>query len=244
MSCLLVSHRHLTSITLLHSYLGTGMRVGNRKHFRHYRASPVQWHSRSCWLEQYHGTATSGRDCLDPLISNKCWFMCVSELATVSRDCYCGARIRDGRSTPGHSGYWQVAQSCSFFTVANTHMNSECAKRRSVCIALLLLIRDLCLKPGAEVLTGDFSKDVEGETPSGDFGERRISPLEAAFQTCQHSLAFFWRHPTVGVPAVNSTASSGLIGAASRFSRVAVLVGYPPAWFHQCRPIRCRVESQ
>ena len=77
-------------------------------------------------------------------------------------------------------------------------MNNECAKRRSVCIALLLLIRDLCLEPGGEVLTGDFNKAVERETPSGDFGERRISPLEAAFQTCQHSLAYFWRHPTEG----------------------------------------------
>ena len=68
----------------------------------------------------------------------------------------------------------------TYVTVANVHMNNECAKRRSVCIALLLLIRDLCLKLGAVVLTGDFSKAVEGETPSGDFGERRISQLEAA----------------------------------------------------------------
>ena len=61
-------------------------------------------------------------------------------------------------------------QSCSYFTIANIHINSECAKRRSVCIALLLLIRELCL-------TGDFNKAVERETPSGD-GERRTSPME------------------------------------------------------------------
>ena len=71
-------------------------------------------------------------------------------------------------------------QSCSHFTVANVHINNECARRRSVCIALLLLICDLCMKLGAVILTGDFNKDVESETPSGD-GERRTSPLEAAF---------------------------------------------------------------
>ena len=35
---------------------------------------------------------------------------------------------------------------CSCFTVANFHIHNECAKRRFVCIALLLLIRDLCSK--------------------------------------------------------------------------------------------------
>ena len=39
-------------------------------------------------------------------------------------------------------------QSCSYFTIAIIHINSECAKRRSVCIALLLLIRELCLDFG------------------------------------------------------------------------------------------------
>ena len=71
-------------------------------------------------------------------------------------------------------------QSCSYFTVDNIHMN-ECAKRSSVCIALLLLIRDLCMKLGAVSLTGETNKAVEREMPSGDFGARRISPLEAAF---------------------------------------------------------------
>ena len=37
------------------------------------------------------------------------------------------------------------------------------------------------MKLGAVVLTGDFNKAVEREAPSGDFGDRRISPLEAAF---------------------------------------------------------------
>ena len=68
-------------------------------------------------------------------------------------------------------------QSGSYFTVANVHINNECAKRRSVCIAFLLLICDLCIKLGVVTLTGDFSKAVERETPSGD-GERRTSPLE------------------------------------------------------------------
>ena len=55
--------------------------------------------------------------------------------------------------------------SCSYFTVANIHITNESAKRRSVCIALLLLIREL----GAVVRTGDFNKGAE----------RRSSPLEA-----------------------------------------------------------------
>ena len=52
------------------------------------------------------------------------------------------------------------------------HINNECAKRRSICIALLLLIRDLC---------------VVFWVPSGSLplvapeSQRRISPLEAAF---------------------------------------------------------------
>ena len=33
--------------------------------------------------------------------------------------------------------------SCSYYTVANIHINKECAKRRSVCSALLCLIRGL-----------------------------------------------------------------------------------------------------
>ena len=72
-------------------------------------------------------------------------------------------------------------QSCSYFTVANVHINNECAKRRSVCIALLLLMRDMCMKPGAVILTGDYIKGAECElASSGSTDQRRISPLEAA----------------------------------------------------------------
>ena len=54
------------------------------------------------------------------------------------------------------------------------------------------LVRDLCLKLGAVVLTGDFNRAVERETPSGG-GERRTSPMEAAFRHTNRS----W--PTGGV---------------------------------------------
>ena len=47
---------------------------------------------------------------------------------------------------------------CSCLTVANVHINNKCAKRRSVCIAWLLLIRDLCLKLGAVLLTLRFQQ--------------------------------------------------------------------------------------
>ena len=56
-------------------------------------------------------------------------------------------------------------KSCSYLTVANVHIDDECAKRSSVCIALLLLIRDLCLKRGAVALTGAVNKGAEREPP-------------------------------------------------------------------------------
>ena len=72
--------------------------------------------------------------------------------------------------------------SCSCFKVANIHINNGCAKRRSVCIALLLLIHELCLTLGAVVLTGDFNKGAERELPPGVTDEqRRITLLETAY---------------------------------------------------------------
>ena len=62
------------------------------------------------------------------------------------------------------------------------HQQRVWQKRRSVCIALLLLVRDLCLKLGAVVLTRDFIKGAERELLSrGADDQRRISPLDAAF---------------------------------------------------------------
>ena len=90
--------------------------------------------------------------------------------------------------------------SSSCFTVANIHINKECAKRRSVCIALLLLVRDLCLKLGAVVLTGDFNKGAECElSPGGTDDRRRTSPAQGSFYLCQCSLAHFRRHAVVGL---------------------------------------------
>ena len=73
-----------------------------------------------------------------------------------------------------HGCNWQVPQrpdpSCSHFTIANVHINNECAKRGSVCIA-----RDLCLEFGAVVLTSDI-KGAERElhfllvAPTGSVG--------------------------------------------------------------------------
>ena len=83
-------------------------------------------------------------------------------------------------------------QSCSYF-VANLHINNVCAKGRLVCIALLLLIGDLCL--AAVILTGDFNKAVARETPFGD-DERRTIPLEAAFNHANIP----W--PTLGIALV------------------------------------------
>ena len=89
--------------------------------------------------------------------------------------------------------------SCSHFTVANIHINNECAKRRSVCIVLLLLILDLCMKLGAVILTSDVNMDAEGEVlPSGSRDQRRITPLEAAFSHACIPWRYFRRHAIVG----------------------------------------------
>ena len=70
-------------------------------------------------------------------------------------------------------------QSCSCFTASKSHINNECAKRRSVCIVLLLLVRDLCLKLGAVMLTEDFNKGAERELPPGGTDDLRcISSLD------------------------------------------------------------------
>ena len=83
---------------------------------------------------------------------------------------------------------------CSCFTLANIHVNNECAKTRSVRIALLLLIRDLFSKLSAVVLTGAFNKAVEWELPAGDPNRRRrLSSIEAAF----NHASIPW--PTLGV---------------------------------------------
>ena len=99
----------------------------------------------------------------------------------------------------GHGCYWQVPQN-SRQVVLLLHGRHRLqqqrggAKRRSVCVALLLLIRDMCLELGAVVLTGDFNKGAERELPPGGSEcERRVSPLEAAFS----SVCVPW--PTLGV---------------------------------------------
>ena len=66
--------------------------------------------------------------------------------------------------------------SCSYFTVANIHTHSECAGRRTVCIALLLLVRDLCLKLGEVILPSDFNKGAQRDAAaSGSMDQRRES---------------------------------------------------------------------
>ena len=49
----------------------------------------------------------------------------------------------------------------SYFTVTSIHSNNECAERRSVRIAMLLLTRDICMKLGAVILTSNVNKDAE-----------------------------------------------------------------------------------
>ena len=72
--------------------------------------------------------------------------------------------------------------SCSYFTVASVHISNEYAKRRSVCSALLLLTRDLCMKLGAVILSGDFNKGAQRELASSaptSVGSLRSRPPSA-----------------------------------------------------------------
>ena len=75
-------------------------------------------------------------------------------------------------------------QSCSYSTVANVHINYECAKRRWVWIVLLLLIwvqisadHGLSGSQRSKKKKNETSMENEGETPSGD-GSCRTSPIE------------------------------------------------------------------
>ena len=99
-------------------------------------------------------------------------------------------RFRARTLTPhGRSKVWLSLVSFAWFPTRarisrspNVQINNECAKRRSVCLALLLLIRDFCSKLSAVVLTDDFNKAVERELPAGDpNGQRRLSAIGAAF---------------------------------------------------------------
>ena len=98
--------------------------------------------------------------------------------------------------------------SCFYFTLANVHINNECAKRRYVCIALLLLIRDLCMKLGAVILTCDVHMGAEPElASSGSTGQRRISPPEAALSPANIPAPTASHH--CEVPAVSPAVMSG-----------------------------------
>ena len=100
--------------------------------------------------------------------------------------------------------------SCSYFTFANIYMNNESAKRRSVCIALLHLIRDLCSKLCAVVLTGDSARPSNGssrlETPTDNAVFQWLKrPSITAASRGRHTAC---RH--CGAPVQSLTATGGL----------------------------------
>ena len=120
--------------------------------------------------------------------------------------------------------------SCAYFTVASVHINDEYAKRRFLFISLFLLIRDLCIKLGAVILTSDFIKGAERElASSAPADQRRISPLEAAFSHANIP----W--PTSGV--------TPLWGPRRRVPRIAKPLDDHAPQVHQRRPCVYRVED-
>ena len=130
----------------------------------------------------------------------------------------------------GRGCYWLVPQSyidksCSYLTVANVHINNECAQRRSVCIALLLLIRDLCLKLGAVVLTSDFNKGAERELSLVAPRASAAFSREAAFSSARVPWPTLGGLRCCGDLAVNPMVTSGLSAAVSWFCRVRRRIG-------------------
>ena len=101
--------------------------------------------------------------------------------------------------------------SCSFFTVASIHINNWCAMRRSVCVALLLPVCDLCLQLGAVVLTSDFNKGCRART-SPWWLQQSASHFSAqsSLQLRQCSVAHIRASHRCGVPAVSFMVTGGL----------------------------------
>ena len=116
-------------------------------------ATTSLWQRTSTWLPSTPALCTSTRTPLSPTTRVLLFIPCKLRNATWAVEGMVVAgnfRRAPDKSSPD-------------FTVANVHTNNERAMRSSVCFALLLLIRDLCLKFGAAVLTGDLNKGVERE---------------------------------------------------------------------------------
>ena len=105
LSCLLVCHPPLTSITFLTAVWAQACGLENKNTFViivHLWSTGI--HDSSlfvlvCWLEQYQGTATAGADCLDPRTCNNFRLCALVNWPQYHDTVYCGARVRDGRST-------------------------------------------------------------------------------------------------------------------------------------------------
>ena len=134
-----------------------------------------------------------------------------------------GANARAGRKQAvDHSEQCRSRMEAILMTTTEGHGRLERARdrfaqaanepRKSVCVALLVAhhIRDKCMKLGAVILTGVFNMAFKRETPSGDFGERPISLLEAACQPRQDPVAYFRHHTAVGSRSVSPAVVCGL----------------------------------
>ena len=105
--------------------------------------------------------------------------------------------------------------SCSYFTVANVHLKNECAKRRSVCIDLLLLIRDLRMKLGAVILPGDFYKGAERELAASAPTNQTSGERSAMFGRLRGLASGQWNPPPpvrlrVVCPCLNTKKELGI----------------------------------
>ena len=117
---------------------------------------------------------------------------------------------------------------CSDFTIAKIHINNECAERRSVCIALLMLKRDLCLKLGAAVLSEDFRRSKGVHHSARASAEPPRWKLPSDIRT--------FRGPQVALPHCGDL-SAGLVDLLS------VTVAHPTPWLYRCYPGGHRAPS-
>ena len=59
-------------------------------------------------------------------------------------------------------------------SIKSVHVDNTCVRRGDICINLILMIRNLCLCEGVDIMNGDLNKGLERKAGG-------LSPLEAAF---------------------------------------------------------------
>ena len=150
-------------------------------------ATTSLWRRTSTWFTQHGCVVLLNKDTFEPNYSCLPLFIpCKLRYATWAVE-----------------GMVVTGKSCSYFTVANVHINNECAERRSVCIPLrcsyVICASGLAQWCSLAISTKGAERDIPtwwhcASLPVCSEGQHRTSPLEAAFSSACVPL------PTSGVP--------------------------------------------